>query len=138
MDFALPDHVARTEYVALLRNIGDMIEKSEVETKARLAAIRDRYSLDDDGLAFEADVQITGESVSWEAERDVLKEELARVRRFIEFAETYRMRARCWARSREEIRAKARRREGMHEKVRRGVRAKTFARWHEEIDARAG
>ncbi|KAJ7156816.1 hypothetical protein C8R43DRAFT_1125397 [Mycena crocata] len=71
----LPDTALRVEYIATLNEIKLMLEQRQIEAQACIDSVRERYSLDDDDLAFKAEIALSEEMVRWEFERDMLARE---------------------------------------------------------------
>ncbi|KAJ7157911.1 hypothetical protein C8R43DRAFT_948752 [Mycena crocata] len=66
-----------------------MLEIRQIEAQAQLYSIRDRFPLEDDDLAFEAEMELSEEAMVWASELETLKEEHRRMMSCIEHSEKH-------------------------------------------------
>ncbi|KAJ7158022.1 hypothetical protein C8R43DRAFT_1119262 [Mycena crocata] len=79
MPMQVPDQKLRLEHIAALNKMKLAVEQRIIAAQAQLDSIRDRYELDDEVLAFEAEMRPTEEAVLWSHELDVLTEERRKI-----------------------------------------------------------
>ncbi|KAJ7112828.1 hypothetical protein C8R43DRAFT_1118800 [Mycena crocata] len=85
----LPDHNLRLEHIAALNAMKLAVEQRMIKAQLQVDSIRNRYDLDDEDLAFEAEMRPSEEAVCWEEELKVLEEERRLIICCIEHSEKF-------------------------------------------------
>ncbi|KAJ7182797.1 hypothetical protein C8R43DRAFT_1116417 [Mycena crocata] len=81
-----PDSNLRDEFIGWLVEIKASLEKRIAEAHTKLLEVRDRYEIDDEDLAFEADVGVHVDALRWGHELNALTEERRRIAHCLEYS----------------------------------------------------